>query len=75
MINVRDLIRQKGSRVFSVTPDAAVLQALKVMAENNTGAVLVMKNDKVVLASDFQATTFRFLDQAANAGQPGKDKK
>lgn len=34
-----------------------------------------MKNDKVVLASDFQATTFRFLDQAANAGQPVKDSK
>ncbi len=26
------------------------------------------KNDKVVLASDFLATTFRFLDQAAKPG-------
>jgi CBS domain-containing protein len=48
MINVRDLVRQKGSRVYSVAPDAGVMQALKLMAEKNTGAVLVMKSDKVI---------------------------
>ncbi len=42
MINVRDLIRKKGSEVFSVRPDAAVLDALRLMAEKNTGAVMVM---------------------------------
>lgn len=47
MHNVRDLIRQKGSRVFSVRPDASVLDALKLMADKNIGAVLVMSGDKV----------------------------
>ncbi len=47
MINVRDLIRQKGSQVFAVRPDASVLDALKVMADKNTGAVLVITGDKV----------------------------
>jgi len=47
MINVRDLIRQKGSQVFAVKPDASVLEALKLMADKNTGAVLVMNGDKV----------------------------
>jgi len=47
MINVRDLIRQKGSQVFAVKPDASVLEALKLMAEKNTGAVLIMTGDKV----------------------------
>ena len=47
MINVRDLIRQKGSQVFAVKPDASVLEALKLMADKNTGAVLVMTGDKV----------------------------
>ena len=47
MINVRDLIRQKGNQVFAVKPDATVLDALKLMAEKNTGAVLVMNGDKV----------------------------
>jgi CBS domain-containing protein len=48
MINVRDLVRQKGSQVFAVKPDANVLEALKLMAEKNTGAVMVMTGEKVV---------------------------
>src|SRR5258707_513055 len=47
MINVRDLIRKKGSEVFSVRPDAAVLDALRLMAEKNTGAVMVMDGDEI----------------------------
>lgn len=48
MINVRDLVRQKGSRVYSVEPNANVLEALKLMAEKNTGAVLVMQGERVI---------------------------
>jgi CBS domain-containing protein len=48
MINVRDLVRQKGSRVFSVAPEATVLQAMQLMADHNTGAVLVMRSEKVL---------------------------
>ena len=47
MHNARDLIRQKGGRVFSVKPDATVLQALELMAEKNIGAVMVMTGDEV----------------------------
>ena len=47
MINVRDLVRRKGSRVYSVTPDATVLEALQLMAEENVGAVLAMRGDRV----------------------------
>ena len=47
MHNARDLIRQKGGRVFSVKPDATVIQALELMAEKNIGAVMVMTGDTV----------------------------
>jgi CBS domain-containing protein len=47
MHNARDLVRNKGSRVFSVKPDASVLEALKAMAEKNIGAVMVMSGDNV----------------------------
>lgn len=47
MNNVRDLMRKKGNQVFSVKPDASVLEALKLMAEKNIGAVLVMDGGKV----------------------------
>lgn len=48
MHNARDVIRQKGGRVFSVKPEASVLEALQVMSEKNTGAVMVMTGGKVV---------------------------
>ena len=48
MINVKDLIRKKGSHVFAVKPDSSVLEALALMAEKNTGAVMVMSGSKVV---------------------------
>lgn len=47
MVNVRDLIRKKGGQIFSVKPDATVLEALKLMADKNTGAVMVMDGNKI----------------------------
>lgn len=47
MHNARDLIRRKGGRIFSVKPEASVMEALQVMADRNTGAVMVMTGDKV----------------------------
>ena len=48
MHNARDVIRQKGSGVFSVRPDSTVLEAMQLMAEKNTGAVMVMSGDHII---------------------------
>jgi len=43
MATLRDIIHKKGGEeVFSVQPDASVFEALKLMADKNTGAVLVL---------------------------------
>jgi len=47
MNTLRDIIRKKGEEVFSVAPDASVFEALKMMADHNTGALLVMSGGKV----------------------------
>lgn len=47
MTTLRDIIHKKGSEVFSVQPDASVLEALKLMADQNTGAVLVLFEGQV----------------------------
>jgi CBS domain-containing protein len=47
MSTVRDLIRNKGSEVFSITADVTVFEALKVMAQHNTGALMVVNGKKV----------------------------
>lgn len=47
MTTLRDVIRKKGGDVYSVPPDATVFEAMKVMADRNTGALLVMSGGKV----------------------------
>ncbi len=48
MTTLRDIIRKKGEEVYSIAPDATVFEALKIMADQNTGALLVMSGGKVV---------------------------
>src|ERR1700757_5333522 len=45
MISVRQLLDRKGREVFSVAPGAAVLEAIRMMAERHVGALLVMQGD------------------------------
>ena len=48
MSTVRDMIRKKGSEVFSIPSDATVYEALAIMARHNTGALMVVgANNKV----------------------------
>ncbi|KAA9034524.1 CBS domain-containing protein [Ginsengibacter hankyongi] len=46
MNHVKDILARKGSNAISVLPDTTVLDALKVMAENNIGSVMVMQDGK-----------------------------
>ena len=48
MSQVRHLLQTKGSTIFSVAPDAPVLEAIKRMAEHRIGALLVLANDELV---------------------------
>jgi CBS domain-containing protein len=47
MRTVRDMLRTKGTEVWSVSPDTTVYDALSLMAEKNVGAVLVLEDDKL----------------------------
>ncbi len=47
MSTVRDMIRKKGSEVFSTSPDETVYEALLIMARHNTGALMVVSGNKV----------------------------
>jgi CBS domain-containing protein len=48
MVRVKDILRTKGHRVWSIAPDATVYEALALMAEKNVGAVLVMDANHLV---------------------------
>ncbi len=47
MATVLDMIRKKGNEVYSIPSDASVLDAMKLMAKHNIGAVLVMEGGEV----------------------------
>ena len=48
MYTVRHLLQVKGNRIWSVSPNATVYEALELMATQNIGAVLVMEGDQTI---------------------------
>ncbi|MEE9464656.1 MAG: CBS domain-containing protein [Candidatus Neomarinimicrobiota bacterium] len=45
---VSDILSSKGHDVYSVKPDTSVFDALKLMAEKNIGAVMVLRGQELV---------------------------
>ena len=48
MKRVRDILEVKGHEVWSIEPNASVYDAMKLMADKNIGALLVMEGGKLV---------------------------
>lgn len=48
MTLVSQILKKKGSDVWSVRPEETVFDAVKMMAEKGVGALLVMEDDKLV---------------------------
>ncbi len=48
MKRVSELLQDKGHDVWAVTPDSSVFDALKLMADKNVGALLVLEADKLI---------------------------
>ncbi len=47
MNNVRQLLQSKGDTVWSTTPETSVYDALKLMAEKNVGALIVVEGGRL----------------------------
>jgi len=47
-IHISEILSQKGGVVWSVSPDATVLEAIQLMADKNVGALLVTKDNNLV---------------------------
>lgn len=45
---VSDILRHKGSQVWSIAPNATVFEAVQMMADKNVGALLVMDGEQPV---------------------------
>jgi len=48
MPSMLQVLASKGSRVWSISPDATVYEGLTLMADKNIGALLILENDRPV---------------------------
>ena len=48
MKRVRDILEVKGRQVWSIEPSASVFDALKLMAEKEIGALVVLERSKII---------------------------
>jgi CBS domain-containing protein len=48
MKSLNQLLAAKGGQVYSIRPDATVIDALRLMAQKDVGALLVMEDTRVV---------------------------
>ena len=58
-MKVHDILRVKGSTLFTVTPETALQSAVLVMSDHDIGSLIVMEGDKLV-----GILTFREVIQA-----------
>ncbi len=47
-MKVSDILKSKGSFVYSLTANASVYDALKMMADKNIGALMVIEQEKLI---------------------------
>ena len=48
MLLVSNILKTKGTNIFTIEKDTTTIEALELMAEKNVGALLVMDNKEVV---------------------------
>ena len=71
MRNVSQIIGRKGARVVSVSREAPVLEAIRVMAEHHIGAVLVMEGEQLIgIASERDYARKVILQGRSSADTP-----
>jgi CBS domain-containing protein len=48
MSTVRDILTDKGTQIWGVSPKSSVFEALNIMLEKDIGALLVIDNEKLI---------------------------
>lgn len=74
MLEVRQLLADKGHRIFAIGPDEPVLAAVRLMADHYIGALLVMRGDELVgIVSERDYARKIILQNRASADTPVRD--
>jgi len=72
--HARQLLKEKGHEIYSVSPGTMVYDAIKLMAEVKVGALLVIENDNLVgIISERDYTRKVILENRSSHETPVKD--
>ena len=67
-MQVREILRIKGHALFTTTPDAPVVDAVKVMAHNDIGSLIVMDHGRLVGLLTFREVLEALADRDGALG-------
>ncbi len=67
-MKVSDILRVKGSTLFTATPEDTLAGALQVMADNDIGSLVVMANGKVVGMLTFREVIQSIVKNGGSVG-------
>ena len=74
MKTIKRLLEAKGYDIWSITPDASVYEAIKLMADRNVGALLVLESGKLVGIISERDCTRRLILKERAAKIPRSEK-
>jgi len=69
-MQVREILRIKGHALFTTAPDAPVVDAVKVMAHNDIGSLIVMDHGRLVGLLTFREVLEALADRDGLIAQP-----
>ena len=65
---VSEILRIKGTTLFTTTPDAPVLDAVKVMAQHDIGSLVVMDHGRMAGMVTFAEVLTALADRGGTLG-------
>ncbi len=63
----RDILQEKGGQMITVSSDATVYQAVKIMAQNRVGSVVIVDEGRIVGIWTERDLMYRVIDDEFNA--------
>ena len=74
MTSIKQVLDSKGHEIWSIEPNASVLNTIKLMADKQVGALLIMENEKLVgIVSERDYARKVILKGRASDDTPVKD--
>lgn len=68
-MKVSDILRLKGTTLYTTTPLASLAEAVKMMAEHDLGSILVMEQGDLVGILTFREVILALNNNGGNLGQ------